>query len=321
MEFTRFLESVKVAEDDGAPANNVSNVAGLGVGPQGEPPGPKGKIDYLFRRQVPKTGNEEIVEADEFVLAWNAATAKHGKEARPIPSTFKRFAKISTKKAPAGFKGHCYANSLDNYKKRGLKMVAGFAMPESDVQKLLKTGEVSWNKLYRGYEHAWNLDKEGAVVDSTYRDEAKDYRYYGVVVPDPTAASFRNDGDVVNYVHDLNSAFDANRSKDYEKYRVKEPNRPKAIQHPVPKYDEQLHEKGYEFHEVSHSGKDGNLSYLYINKKNAGKLYFSWNSKTKDTSNVSLITRGQYGENPSKKWSDLNSFLSGTPGRSDRFRR
>lgn len=316
MDFKKLKEIIQrwsVDEEDGVPANATANVAGIGSGPpdQAAPPGPSalGGVNHLFRRKVPKLGESELDEADDFVLAWNASTAKKGKDARPIPITFRRFSKFSPKGPPAGFKGHCYANSLDNYKKRGLKMVVGFAVPEKDVQQLLKTGELSWNNLYRGYEHAWNIDKNGEIIDSTYRNEAKDFRYYGMVVPDVTASSFRNDDGVREYVRDFNAHFDAHREKSYEKAIAQQKTRPMAIQSVVPKYDEKLKDRGYEFYEASHSVSSGNINYMYINKKNAGKLYFTWNSKTSKTQAVSLITRGQYGENEAKRWLNLDDFL------------
>lgn len=253
-----------------------------------------------------------LQESDDFVLAWNAWTVKN-KESRPITSQFMRFTKFSTKAAPIGAMSYCYANSLANYKKYGLKMVVGFGIRESEVQQFLKTGELE-NKSYRGYEHAWNLDKEGRVVDSTWRGSgaAGLCRYYGIVIPDVTAQSFRNDNDVSDYVRDINNHYNAIRNKNYEKSVTKQVNSPTAIRASAGPYDKKLQDKGYFFHHAQHEEGDI-IYYSYTSRKNnAGALIFSMNIKTRETRSVSLTTRNFLNrDNPPKYWANLDRFLRG----------
>ena len=246
-----------------------------------------------------------IVESDDFVLAWNQYTAKHPKEMRPIPVEFKRFSKISNKKPPVGLKRSCYLNALTNYQNsKGLKLVIGFAVPESDAQKLIKTGEMSWNPLYRGYTHAWNLDKDGGIVDSTYRDEAKDYRYYGFVVPEVTAKSFRDDSDVESYAHNKEDAHEHPRRLDYEKAMMKYTGDSKhySIQAPLPPpFSDILKKKGFKYHSVQSTDSRGYQSYLYLNNRSA-KLYLMFDPKEKRITHVNYIPMGPHGEGLMQTW-------------------
>jgi len=161
-------------------------------------------------------------------------------------------------------------------------MVVGLAVPVSDAEHLLRTGEMSWNPKYRGYDHAWNIDDSGAIIDSTY-ENPKDFRYYGFVVPTVTAKSFKVDNDVMNYVHQINGAHDKDRAK---VVFGEHPKKLVNIQEPLPEpFKSVLDSKKFIFHSSSHDKNQ--INYLYIKKGDNGiKVTLRYNSKTKKIEHI-----------------------------------
>lgn len=161
-------------------------------------------------------------------------------------------------------------------------MVVGLAVPHRDVETLFKTGEISWNPKYRGYIHAWNIDKNGAIIDSTYKNP-EEYRYYGMVVPDVTAKSFSNDSEIEDYIYQINDAHGQ------DKRQVSSSKKPLiTIQQPLPSpFKEILDGKKLIFHSVE-TDRDGAQTYLYIKKGDSGiKVHVGFNHKTQKIERVS----------------------------------
>ena len=267
-----------------------------------------------------RTFSQFIKESDDFVLAWNQYTAQHPKESRPIPVSFKRFTKVSTVKPPAGYRRGCWFNALDNYHEKGWKVVGGFAIEEDYVQKLLKTGEVSWNPLFRGYEHAWNLDDDGAVIDSTYPNP-KQYRYYGMVVPEATLAGFGSNSDeLMSWVGQRANQHDAQRHTGSLEWHYQQKQKPVAIEVRLPaEADRQITAKGFKLnHMEPNSGDKGLYRYTYLNRKTTSKMYVTYNIRTKAiTVEVEKIPEGGDAGRV-KHWNSLESYLSGSaPDRID----
>lgn len=103
--------------------------------------------------------------------------------------------------APAsGSRDHlCYKNAIDHALKTGDRLVVGIAIDKGSIRNANK-----WWTLDISL-HAWNLDKEGKVIDNIWGSSvAKDNIYYGVVV-DPKkfdAHSLREYGQSICRVSD-----------------------------------------------------------------------------------------------------------------------
>jgi hypothetical protein len=194
----------------------------------------------------------DLLENDPFVLKWNQEAAKHAdKGAFPLSTDMKRFDKVADSHPPAFAAGHCFANALHNYKKRGLPIVVGVAFPKDIVDHhMTHDNFIAQNPRFHGYDHAWNLDKQGRVVDSTYHGKGssgEEYHYYGQVVHPATASSFRNDEDVQNHVRQVVYSNEGRKDKQLSSYQHSAKSF-HHIQSPAPEVHEPLTKLGFELH-------------------------------------------------------------------------
>jgi hypothetical protein len=83
---------------------------------------------------------------------------KHGVwyEPRPLP-----------KRVLRGLPGNCYRNAQKLSRRRGYSYVEGYAVPDIGLPLPV--------------HHAWNLDRNGDLIDNTWRDVG--LAYFGVVFP------------------------------------------------------------------------------------------------------------------------------------------
>jgi len=247
---------------------------------------------------------------------------------RPITPELHRFAKISATKPPVGFRRNCYGNAIRNFEAKGWKIVGGFAIEDSYAQNLLKTGSTGVHPGFRGYEHAWNIDASGAIIDSTYRDGAPKYRYYGKVVPVATAKSFKDDEDLLQWVRKLTGEHNARHKydKDYEASVFKSQQNLTQLGNPMPSViTKQLKDKGFIFHSVESNRKwperkgfndvdvpsTNSISLLFLNPKTSTKLYVNFNDTEKKVNLIRTIKTGEMGEGPLNTWHNLESWLNG----------
>jgi len=76
-----------------------------------------------------------------------------------------------------------------------MKLVIGFAVHRDEAAAYEKGGDPPLM-----FTHAFNLNKHGEVHDPTWGSEGiQKYRYYGKVVPDHIAHSFKSHVDLMNW--------------------------------------------------------------------------------------------------------------------------
>src|ERR1700733_8323825 len=107
-----------------------------------------------------------------FLLSYNQLVNKikvdeHGWTLKAFPTKLKSFTRIAKYHPKPQLKGHCYSNALFLAKNRNFRLVVGTAISKTDATRQVSLGKMSWNPLFRGYSHAWNLNAPGEVVDST----------------------------------------------------------------------------------------------------------------------------------------------------------
>ena len=102
-------------------------------------------------------------------------------EPRPRPPAFER-----------GQPAMCFGNAILLSARSGLRYVEGYALPPDSVE-LVKGLRVRVDDADQAVHHAWNLDAEGRLIDTTWKEPGQ--AYVGVVFSVERADKATWDGD------------------------------------------------------------------------------------------------------------------------------
>ena len=153
-----------------------------------------------------KEGGKESSKESSFGKKDPKAIERHNKyHDRKMPTDLDIYTEETKEKIPSK-PGHlCFDNSLKIAKQKGLKLMGGFSIKRTDWEAEQKGGLKEKEKGTWAV-HAWNLDKEGKIYDTTYgkSDEEhnkwhKGYVYVGKEVP---LKGLKNDEDVERYINE-----------------------------------------------------------------------------------------------------------------------
>lgn len=143
-----------------------------------------------------RSASESLGEMDAFIMRWNRSHAAPTSIYGPIPNTVMRFDRGMVRRHPGHLDKGCYTHALKNYKANPkLKLAVGFTVSKDDAEAY-ERGE----KAPLMFTHAFNVNQHGDVHDTTLGTEhANRMRYYGHVVPDDVARTFKNGNDVAGW--------------------------------------------------------------------------------------------------------------------------
>ncbi len=103
--------------------------------------------------------------------------------------------------------GMCYMNAYRHYKTTGMKVVVGYAVEKESVDKAMNLDydKDYWLPGINTTLHAWNVDNQGRVVDTSLGSkDARNHVYFGKTVPEESLGKATNDlegeKEVIDYV-------------------------------------------------------------------------------------------------------------------------
>jgi hypothetical protein len=103
--------------------------------------------------------------------------------------------------------GMCYMNAYRYYKTTGMKVVVGYAVEKESVDKAMNLDydKDYWLPGINTTLHAWNVDNQGRVVDTSLGSkDARNHVYFGKTVPEESLGKVTNDlegeKEVIDYV-------------------------------------------------------------------------------------------------------------------------
>lgn len=114
----------------------------------------------------------------------------------------KQGVKATGKRTKEGF-GLCYLNAKENCKE-DMNVAVGFVFDKEDIQNIKDFDDKKfflYGDPQRPLIHAWNIDKDGKVVDVSL-GSSKDRTYIGKIIPKSKLEGM-NDKAIEDYAHEL----------------------------------------------------------------------------------------------------------------------